>query len=168
MSRFKNRDKKNRTPIAPETEEGTAELDDELTEDAEQGSVAENVPAEDAVAAERLLGAAPDFDRYAYDTQVETPDPHGSEEANLLEDGDAEPFEAGDAVIVADEELELAVAAEQAAIARTQELLAEPAPGQFTVGRAIDGMLVYLDTDEYKAGGGVEGYDKHLASVGII
>lgn len=162
MSRFKNRDKKNRNPIAPETEEGTAELDDELTEDAEQGSVAESASGEP------LLGAVPNFDRHAFDTQSETPDSHGSEEANLLEDRDAEPFAAGDAVIVADEQLELAVAAEQAAMARTQELLAEPAPGQFTVGRAIDEMLVYLDTDEYKAGGGVEGYDKHLASVGII
>jgi len=165
MSRFKNRDKKNRNHIAPEIEEVTAELDDdELTEDSEQGNVDES-----AAAAEHLLSAVPDFDRHAFVNQGETPDPHGAEEADLLEArDDDEPFEAGDAVIVADEDLEFAVAAEQAAIARTQELLAEPAPGQFTVGRAIDEMLVYLDTDEYKAGGGVEGYDKHLASVGII
>ena len=80
-----------------------------------------------------------------------------------------EPFTSGDAVIFADEGLEQAIAAEQAAIARTQELFAEPAPDQFTVGRAIDEMLVYLESDQYKAGGNnVEGYDRHLASVGII
>lgn len=170
MSRFKNRDKKNRTQTTAEVDETSPELDETETEldEAVEGDTAIEESAVEETAPEPLFDVAPAFDRHAFVLPGEAV---AEETPAFLTSADEteEPFTSGDAVIVADEGLEQAIAAEQAAIARTQELFAEPAPDQFTVGRAIDEMLVYLESDQYKAGGNnVEGYDRHLASVGII